>query len=350
MPVRTPANWIDCAKCLAIVAVIVDHTNGILYKDTDIAFLSYFSVTLFVLLSGMTSFFSNKKHESENIYGQMVRRFKIIFIPYIGATLLCHGYFQHKFDLIPFLKNIVYFNSAPPFYFVVFYIQLLVISPFLYRILQKSLNSKFKISLLLIEFAVLLVLSKIFLDYTFILDVHGGGKNLFGATYLIVFFLGMVWASRKTKKFLRPSFLNIAIPIAATSLWAYLVCTNRFGIDKYVPFGAGFNPPSLSLIVYAVLMCWLIFSLFTLLNAIPSRILKFFLIGLSQLGRYSLYIFLYHWIILVFVMQHFAINSIWIKRGVYMTATIALPSIGGFLSQRLKKSTLFHATLQPKDA
>lgn len=58
-------KWIDCAKAVAIIAVVLDHCNGLLYTNALIAQSSYFSVSLFVLLSGMSANLSSsnrKKH------------------------------------------------------------------------------------------------------------------------------------------------------------------------------------------------------------------------------------------------------------------------------------------------
>lgn len=47
--------WVDIAKFLAILAVMTDHTNGVLYSSHYIAYMSYFSVSLFILMMGVTS-------------------------------------------------------------------------------------------------------------------------------------------------------------------------------------------------------------------------------------------------------------------------------------------------------
>lgn len=47
-------EWIDCAKLIAIVAVAVDHCNGFLYTKPIVATMSYYSVSLFVLLAGIS--------------------------------------------------------------------------------------------------------------------------------------------------------------------------------------------------------------------------------------------------------------------------------------------------------
>lgn len=59
-------QWIDCAKAVAIVAVAVDHSNRVIYTNPAIAKASYFSVTLFILLSGITTqkMSANKIHMS----------------------------------------------------------------------------------------------------------------------------------------------------------------------------------------------------------------------------------------------------------------------------------------------
>lgn len=51
-------KWINCAKAIAIFAVLIDHTNGILYTNANIAMASYYSVSLFILISGMLSYIS----------------------------------------------------------------------------------------------------------------------------------------------------------------------------------------------------------------------------------------------------------------------------------------------------
>lgn len=43
-------TWIDCAKAIAIMAVAVDHCNGMLYTNPIIAQASYFSVSLLSLI------------------------------------------------------------------------------------------------------------------------------------------------------------------------------------------------------------------------------------------------------------------------------------------------------------
>ena len=54
--------FVDFGKTVAIIAVLVDHTYNVFYSNQDISILSWFSVSLFIMLSGITLWNSNEKH------------------------------------------------------------------------------------------------------------------------------------------------------------------------------------------------------------------------------------------------------------------------------------------------
>lgn len=51
-------KWINVAKCFAIFAVMIDHTYNILYTNEDWQYCSFYSTSLFILLMGITSYWS----------------------------------------------------------------------------------------------------------------------------------------------------------------------------------------------------------------------------------------------------------------------------------------------------
>lgn len=55
-------TWINCAKFIAIFAVIMNHTFGILYTNQAVEWGFYYSVSLFILLSGITSYKTRIKY------------------------------------------------------------------------------------------------------------------------------------------------------------------------------------------------------------------------------------------------------------------------------------------------
>lgn len=88
--------WIDIAKLAAILAVIVDHTNGILYTNQLVAYSSYYSVSLFILVMGITTYWSieNKKISMKQ---RCIIKCTEILEPYLFATFLyCLRHYDNR--------------------------------------------------------------------------------------------------------------------------------------------------------------------------------------------------------------------------------------------------------------
>lgn len=128
-------EWIDAAKFVAICAVILDHSCGTLYTRDSVQLFSFFSVSLFILLSGFTSYYSNKRHYSDNTVVYCLNRIKTVFLPYMAATAVYECAADHRFNLYKYIIHLARFDASGPLYFVSFYIELIIISPFLYKLI-----------------------------------------------------------------------------------------------------------------------------------------------------------------------------------------------------------------------
>ncbi len=117
-----------------------------------------------------------------------------------------------------------------------------------------------------------------------------------GGSYLILLYIGMLFGKYFQKIKLNKWVNAILMVISSIALitWYHLIRTNQWYIDSMVPLGSGFNPPSISFMVYALLWIVLLFILENFLECIHVRGLTklFNLIGF--LGRHTLYIFIYH--------------------------------------------------------
>ena len=119
--------WVDLAKALAIIGVMVDHTRGILYNDRGMKRASFFSVGLFLIVMGVTSAWSLLKGKNWNLWGRCWR----IGGPYLMATLVFCLLNTGAIDFEAYLSYVVRFNASGPFYYVLMYLQFLVIVPVL---------------------------------------------------------------------------------------------------------------------------------------------------------------------------------------------------------------------------
>lgn len=174
-------KWIDAVKGVAILAVVLDHSFGILYTNRLFWMSTYFSVSVFIFMSGITSYYSCERYKNLSIGKQIIRRIGNIFIPYAVATCIYQIRIDKIWDLHDYVGYLLKFNITPPFYFVVFFLQLIIISPYLYRILHIELKSKWKTEIIHgIVLMVSVVIAIFSVRYTFVIDVYGGGKYILG--------------------------------------------------------------------------------------------------------------------------------------------------------------------------
>lgn len=321
-------TWINGAKFVSILAVMVDHTYRILYENYDIAYASYFSVSLFIILSGMTSYLSNL-HHIENVLRGGVHSCRKIVSAYCIAVAVCMITMTHGFDFSEYISYLVNFNINLPHYFVLLYIQLMIVNGFLFNLLQKcpkSIKGYFYEMLITV---CIIALSVWTTNHTNILNVYGGGGKLFGGPYLVLYYFGMLvmrhgWLENTT-------FVKGIISLSVSGILWFIVwrytCANGLKLDAYVPFGSGYFPgiPGITEMTFALCMLFITFGMFTLLEQI--KCIKKVILFVCEIGRHSLYIFLYHVLILHYFllkyMPSLPAKNIWLARVVFFTAMIA---------------------------
>lgn len=326
--------WIDAARFLAIIAVLVDHTNGILYENQNIAFWSYFSVSLFIFLMGVTSYWSlNKGGETKKNIG--IKCWGIIR-PYLVATFVYYIFIFKSFDLENYVDYIIHFNISGPFYYVLLYVQLVISSPIIYRLIHACDKGWLKSSLF---WGSIVVIASLTTNYTNIMSVYGGGGKLLGGTYLILFCIGMLFAKNNDRIQInrRGAVAYFTVTLAVTIEWCRFVQINRGQIDNYFPFGHGFNPPSVSFCIYAILVAFTLFFFEKLLLVFELKhVYRLFRVG-SFWGRFTLHIFLYHRLFLDIIfpllrsVTGMVIGNMWIKSIVYMLVMILWPILIGWI-------------------
>lgn len=296
-------TWIDLAKCFAIIAVICDHASSEMGIAVPYTYIFFFSVSLFVLLMGYVNYDSFERNHSD-VWKKTKNRIIGILIPYLTATFVYSVLSSGGLYLEKYISELIHFSASPPLYYVSVYLQLVLIAPVLYRVLTSGHKVCDLTSLIII-----LIFSIWANNYTHLLQIYGGGGKLFGGTYLLLFYIGMLICKyfkkivfkKKTACFCFIFFLALLIACAC------FIVKDGFGIETYLPFDKGVNPPGLCLIIYSVSIT----LSFLFFDKIPKRKENAFLdrivTGLSFVGRHTLYIFLYHKLFQDFVLRVFFI-------------------------------------------
>ena len=141
-------RWIDIGKSFAIFAVLTDHLCGTLYTRSSIYCSSLFSVSLFILLMGVTTYWTFDK-KNETIWNKVKKKIIKILIPYTGAVFVYIWVTTKGFDLMRFFHHWIHFNVTGPHYYVFLYCQLILTSPLFFLFLKnvdRNLNSAVKTS------------------------------------------------------------------------------------------------------------------------------------------------------------------------------------------------------------
>lgn len=97
-----------------------------------------------------------------------------------------------------------------------------------------------------------------------------------------------------------------------------------------MPYGDGFNPPSITLITMALFVLCFCFGMFNLLQYF--KLTKYIVNFISAGGRHTLYIFIYHKLFLdYFLCPYVQIENKILRRIIYMTVIIIGPILIEYL-------------------
>lgn len=320
---RNPVHrffWVDFLKGMAILAVLVDHYN--IFPEWVHAY-SIYSVATFFIVAGFNAYFSIERNNTSTIKNRLRSLLPFLYT-YMIANFVIYtsSILGHTFIISDFLYYIFSFSIQPPFYFCAIFIQLGLMTGYLYKSLcpEKGLLYKCKIYigekcyviiLLLIFFIVSLFLKNV-ITFPYL---HGGGKNLFGSTYLFLIVTGMVCAKyyKKLDEFLRNHVKYVGI-----FLLLFIVSITQ--IHK-----AWSNPPNIYAISYSLSIFMLVLATSSALRACTHHTRTFSLIVsiVIFLGRYSIHIFMYHFLFIQLFSYFFVVPGF-----IFLSAVVASVIMG----------------------
>lgn len=293
--------WLDFLKGVSMIAVVIDHlyySLGGRMVASSVHPLTFFSVTMFIFLAGITAALSYDRHQDAGLKGAF-RRMPHIVIPYVIATAVYHFFQQDGgFNLTEYLRSLVFFSASLPFYFIFFFLQLMLISPLLYW----AFCVRHRDDWIVIPVAFLAVSGIGFWCNfcTEMLPLHGGGRCLFGGFFLIVFALGFLFYRFRTVLESLPGILLLTgafVPL--------YILFNQFWRPSFMvvyDLGMSANPPGLYIFLYTFMIFWGILLGFKLIDFTRiwkysrpiSAVFDILIWPIRFCGKHSLIIFLYH--------------------------------------------------------
>lgn len=296
--------WIDIAKSVAILGVVLQHARGWAYS-TDVIYRSLiFAVGLFVMLGGYNitnSYIRNKK-------AGVAKRLLGMILPYIFATLIYCIYSGEITDIKAVLMHLIHFDAMAPLYYVAVYSQLVIITPALLFILNKCNEGTAALKALKYcgAWALILLVCYLTANFTGVPGIIIGGGNLFAGPWLMFWFAGMCMAmlltarykadfSERGKKIATAVF---AISMVLLLLWHYFIALKGMGDGMPALFNSDQVPLTWAHAAEVLLIFAWFYSSSALFDDKRMSVLGF-------LGRHSLYIFMFHVLFLEIYVSHF---------------------------------------------
>lgn len=170
---RQRRNWVDVAKFVAIIGVLTDHSYLVLYKNECVSYSSFYSVSLFVLMMGVVAYWSMEREFGGK---KTLKKCTKMLGVYLIATFVYCIFGSDTVTLEVLWGYIIHFNASGPLYFVAMYIQLIIVGPVLYKIIQSICKCKLRNELVFL--VVIAIVSSVTTNYTNILSIYGGGGEI----------------------------------------------------------------------------------------------------------------------------------------------------------------------------
>ncbi len=333
-------HWINGVKLISIIAVIVTHTHTILYSNLYINRSSSFSVTLFVLISGVGTAISFTRKGQIISFKENLLKLLPLLKSYAFATFVL-VIFENRIN--DYYYALVTFSASGVLYFMFFFLQLKIITPYLLNVLHYCDKQKYKYLFHTGTLLIVLILSSIFINYTHLLPLYGGGKHLLGGTYFFVYYLGLVLGSLNI--FNVTTIKKVFIFVLSFGLfvvWSYKLYLDALPFDAWLSpfFRRGDNPPSFNYIILAISVLFVCYSFFSILSSINIKPVHLVLKITDYLGNGTLYVFFYHLAILAIITSNVPISTpypIWF-RFVLFVSMLCIPPLIASLYYRLKHS------------
>ena len=323
--------WIDVAKTVAIVGVVLQHVRGTLYTNDNIFYSMWYAVALFIMIGG----FNAMKSWQRRGYVVVKSRIARILIDYVVATAAYLLFHEHFLDMEHFISKLIHFDAAGPLYYVAVYIWLVISTPILIGAVEWC-SGKHTALRYMTVFTVIILICYFTTNYTNVLDIILGGGNLFAGPWLFIWFIGICIAKwdfnvGKNVRVCLVSALSIFIV-----LWQWFFILIGYNMLVQPVFNGNQVLMTWANLVEAILIFYWIKLLFETVSMSDNRIYNVFSGVICFLGKHSLYVFLYH-ILFITIAYKCGGFSGRIRSIISLVAVLICPVILEYLVEYIKK-------------
>ena len=134
--------------------------------------------------------------------------------------------------------------------------------------------------------------------------------------------------------------LILFISISFSIIWCWLYIQNIVNFDALLAdyYGIGKNPPSVRLLVLSITVLFICYSVFGLLEDSAVKINQEIVDAMAFIGRYTLYIFMYHLMVRDVILTFLPVvqTNIWLMRFAIFIPMLVAPALVVWLINKIK--------------
>lgn len=276
-------SWIDNMKGIAILAVVFDHAFYIFpqFQNHYIWQHTFFSIPWFVFLAAVTntlSFDRKKWIVSASLIPYWIGRIRGVLLPYVFASVFIYLFYHlNTPQPVEMLNQLVNFSAQPTYYFVNLLLQLYFVFPFLYILVVKIQKKWLLLPLIL---AIFLISFRLFTISDHLPWPFYSLGAVFGGSYFFLFFLGILYG----KKILREDKLTYLYMVIIFMIYEFVMNTSRVFFLRSI---------NIHLFIWSAALFFIVKKG---IEIFPRQMILTYTLGV--LGKYSLFIYLFHYFFL----------------------------------------------------
>lgn len=215
------------------------------------------------------------------------------------ACIMIYNEPKHRLYIEDYWDSLLSFSASLPFYYVLVFLQLVLVSNILYMLVEKIKVEGFFVKTLS-SFAVFII-SLLFVWFTRTVDgIYGSGEHLLGGVLFFIWYLGMVFAATQKNKLTKKQHINIVVWCGLLFfVWEWFTVKNvtfiECMIDKiFTGFDRGYP-------LYYFIPAFILFvvtrSASALIGDFRNKIITVFEKFATYIGKHTIFIYIFHrWI------------------------------------------------------
>ncbi len=277
-------------------------------------------------------------HECFHLKSKVIR----LLTPYCFATVIYVVYDTHFLDANFLFQRLIHFDVRKFMYYVAVYLQLLVMTPVLIRLINYC-GKKNRLIRMTLAYMVIILVGYLSARYTNLFDISKGGNYIFAGIWLVFWYTGMIirYIEKDVVIDLRVQKAILILLTVLIVCWEYVFVLKEMNLALPNVYHGDLMLTWANALETVIIFFWFKLSMGMVEK---SRLINKLFIPLDNIGKHTYYIFLYNAIFIDVYLDYLQYSQPLANRISFLLFIILAPIA---LEIALKKSkSCFHRMME----